>query len=171
MKTQEYGGGPYPLRRKPTKRTAGAGDPRTRPAALGHRPSREELLKAGKLRSVRPLLYAFSSYLVRMHGRSEAIANSAYYQLYVSARTEAAGHEDKCGTGAWPLPCAEKHRRHEYTCKNTKRPPMASNGCATVLKPEWGEPGSPWRPGHLNMHAHRIVHKEFLHDLWRISAL
>lgn len=149
---------------------AGCGDPQTRPSVLGHRPSREELLKAGKLRSVRPLLFTFTSYLVRMHNRSETIRDSAYYQLYVQARAEAAGHEGPCGTGKWPLPCAETHRRHEHTCKNTKRPPNSPNGCGIVLHPEWGEPGSPWRPAHVNMHAHRVVQKEFLHDLWRISA-
>jgi len=147
----------------------GCGDPRTRPAVLGRRPTREELLRAGKLSTVRPLLYTFTSYLVRMHSRSEAVAESAYYQLYVDALAAAAGHEGPCGTGSWPLPCAVTHRQHAYTCRNTKRPPASPNGCGIVLHPEWGEPGSPWRPGHLNAHAHRVVHKEFLHDLWKIS--
>jgi hypothetical protein len=149
----------------------GAGDPRTRPAVLGHRPDRGELLKAGKLKSVRPLLFTFSSFLVRMHVRSETVAESAYYKIFEDARADAAGHEGKCIPGSWPAACADSHRRHEHVCKNSKKPPMAPNGCATVLHPEWGEIGSPWRPGHLNMHAHRVVHKEFLHDLWRISAL
>jgi hypothetical protein len=127
----------------------GCGDPERVP---GKNASREELLAAGKRRQVRPLLYTFSSYLVLMHTRSEAVAGSKFYKICVEAKQAAQGNV------------------HERQCQNHKRPPMRSNGCGTVAHPEWGEPGSPWRPGHIDMHAHRIVHKEFLRELWVVSG-
>ena len=127
----------------------GVGDPESNPKYLT-KPTQEQLLRAGKRRQVRPLLYTLTSYLVRAHTRSEAVANSKYYQLYVSTKEQYAEHV------------------HIRECRNKKRPPMASNGCGTVLHPEWGEVGSPWRPGHINAHGHRIVQKAFLGDLWDV---
>lgn len=60
--------------------------------------------------------------------------------------------------------CAEK--THSVTCRNTVRPPGKPNGCGTSAHPEWGEPGSPWRPGHQHAHALRVVGKAILLDLW-----
>ncbi|HXJ71724.1 MAG TPA: hypothetical protein VNM37_02685, partial [Candidatus Dormibacteraeota bacterium] len=60
--------------------------------------------------------------------------------------------------------------RHVRQCQNKARPPMSPNGCGTFAHPERGAPGSLWRPGHINMHAHRIVHKELLRDLWVVSG-
>jgi hypothetical protein len=146
-------GEPYERTLRQLWQYAGCGDPRMVPRAdyLGHTPSREEKLAGGKRTVLRPLLYTFSSYLVRAHTRSEAVAASPFYKVLVEAKEAAQGNV------------------HEFQCQNKKRPPMRSNGCGTVLHPEWGEPGSPWRPGHIDAHAHRLVHKEFLRELRRIS--
>lgn len=152
---------------------AGCGNPDLVPkkSVLGHSPSREELLGAGKRTQLRPLLYTFSSYLMRQHKTNEEIVNSKYWAIFEEELEWARGHEGNCGTGTWPLKCAASHRRHERQCQNTKRPPLSPDGCGTVMHKEWGEPGTPWRPGHCLMHAHRIVQKEFLRDLWRVSRL
>lgn len=55
---------------------------------------------------------------------------------------------------------------HGHQCQNSKRPPAKSNGCGTQANPEWGAPGSPWRPGHQDAYAKGIVAKEILKDLW-----
>jgi len=119
---------------------------------LGHSPSREEKLAAGKRATLRPLLFTFSAYLLRSHTRSEAVAGSRYWQVFEQAREGAQGNI------------------HQRQCQNKKRPPLKPNGCGTVLHPEWGAPGSPWRKGHILMHAHRMVHKEFLRDLWVVAG-
>lgn len=62
-----------------------------------------------------------------------------------------------------------RKRAETGVCKNRRIPPMSPNGCATVAHPEWGIPGSPWRPGHVNMHAHRSVQKELLRQFWIIA--
>lgn len=133
---------------------AGCGDPDMVPRSdvLGHSPTREEKLAAGKRTQLRPLLYTFSSYLLRSHTRSEAVANSRYWQVFTKAKAEA------------------QEKKHHRQCQNKKRPPLRPNGCGTVLHPEWGAPGTPWRPGHALMHAHRMVHKEFLRDLWVVAG-
>jgi hypothetical protein len=133
---------------------AGLGDPRRTPRAdiLGHSPSRAELLAGGKRTQLRPLLYTFTSYLLRAHTRSDAVANSRYWKVFEMAKAEAATSV------------------HQHQCQNKKRPPMSPNGCGTVLHPEWGAPGSVWRPGHALMHAHRITQKEFLRDLWIVAG-
>jgi hypothetical protein len=59
-------------------------------------------------------------------------------------------------------------RTHTAVCRNTQRPP-GGNGCGTSLHPEWGEPGSPWRPGHQHAAAMRLIMKEVLRDLWLVS--
>jgi len=125
----------------------GCGDPESKP---GKNATQEEVLRGGKRIKVRSVLYAFSSYLVRGRSRSEAVANSYYLSVYDKARAEAEG------------------KRHKWQCQNSHRPPMQSNGCGTVAHPEWGEPGSLWRPGHMAAHAHRMVAKEFLRDLYAV---
>jgi hypothetical protein len=55
-------------------------------------------------------------------------------------------------------------------CRNRIRfPAKGYNGCGIALHPEWGAPGSPWRDGHRNMDAHRVVQKALLVDLWRVD--
>lgn len=56
-------------------------------------------------------------------------------------------------------------RVHHAECRNRSR--ITPNGCGTREHPEWGAPGSPWRPGHQEQHAVRVVAKEILKDLWR----
>ena len=132
----------------------GCGDPETNPRQdiIGHSPTRDDKLRGGKRTTVRPLLHVFSSYLVRMHTRNEKVASSRYYAILEETKKEAA------------------ENRHVRQCQNKARPPMSPNGCGTFAHPEWGAPGSLWRPGHINMHAHRIVHKELLRDLWVVSG-
>lgn len=55
---------------------------------------------------------------------------------------------------------------HHHVCRNTKRPPMGSNGCGTTANPEWGAVGSLLRPGHQHARALRLVMKAILKDLW-----
>ena len=59
-------------------------------------------------------------------------------------------------------------RVHHAECRNRSR--ITPNGCGTREHPEWGAPGSPWRPGHQQQHAIRVVAKEILKDLWREAA-
>lgn len=59
--------------------------------------------------------------------------------------------------------CAE--RVHHVECRNRSR--ITPNGCGTREHPQWGAPGSPWRAGHQEQHAVRVVAKEILKDLWR----
>jgi hypothetical protein len=111
-----------------------------------------QLLACGKRTTARALLYTFSSSLERAHTRSEAVADSRFYKVLVEAREAAQGNV------------------HDRQCQNRKRPPLKPNGCGTVANPEQGAPGSPWRPGHIQAHAYRITAKEFLRELWAISA-
>ena len=143
-------GDPYPRTVRQLWQYCGCGDPRTRPVqmVLGHSPSQAEKLRGGRRTTVLPLLRTFSDYTVRMHNRSDAVRNGPYYATYLAAKADAESNV------------------HEFTCQNKKRPPFGSDGCGTVLHPEWGEPGSPWRPGHVNAHGHRLVWKAFLKDLW-----
>lgn len=138
---------PYSYGLKQFWQFCGCGDPDSRP---GKDATQAELLRGGKLKTVRPVLFTFSTYLVRMRGRSEAVANSKYLKVYDQARAEA------------------ETKVHQKQCQNHKRPPLSPNGCGTVAHPEWGAPGSPWRPGHMARHAHRMVAKEFLRDLYAI---
>lgn len=133
---------------------AGCGDPDSIPYSqiLGHEVTREDKLRAGKRTTVRPLLYTWTSWMVRQHTRSPAVGASKYWQLFEQTKKEAAD------------------KRHVRTCRNRKRPPMTSNGCGTSKNPEWGEVGSPWRPGHINMHTHRIVQKRWLQELWEVCG-
>jgi hypothetical protein len=70
-----------------------------------------------------------------------------------------------------------KDRVHDRRCQNTKYlAPSArssgrasTNGCGTREHPEWGEIGSPWRPGHQHRHALRVVAKAILRDMWAES--
>lgn len=55
---------------------------------------------------------------------------------------------------------------HSTQCQNSNRPPQKSNGCGTQANPEWGAPGSPWRPGHQDGHALRMLGKAILEDLY-----
>lgn len=130
---------------------AGCGDPDRNPKYMT-KPTREELMAAGMRTTLRPLLYTFSSYLLRAHTRSDAVAASQYWKIFTTAKD------------------AGLRKTHTRQCQNKKRPPLTSNGCGTVQHPEWGAPGSPWRPGHAQAHAHRIVHKELLHDLWHAAG-
>lgn len=160
-------GEPYERSLRQLWQYAGCGDPASVPvkAVLGRTPTRQDMLHAGKRTVLRPLLYTFSSSLVlagtpvtkegsRLYGRprSQAAHDSEFYQIFAAAKAEGAG------------------RVHTRQCQNRKRPPMSPNGCGTVQHPEWGEPGSPWRPGHAQAHAHRVVHKEFLRQLWRVAG-
>jgi hypothetical protein len=149
-----YDGDPRPRTIRQLWQYCGCGDPLIVPRRdiLGHTPTREEKMAGGKRTVIRPLLFTFSSYLVRAHTRSETVADSLFYKILVEAKAAAEGNV------------------HARQCQNKKIPPMRSNGCGTVAHPEWGAPGSPWRPGHVDMHAHRLVAKEFLRQLWLVSA-
>lgn len=127
----------------------GCGDPDRRPTKGM---SREELLACGKRTVTRPLLYTWTSGIVRATGRSTLVKESRHYLLLQRTKQEAQGNV------------------HARECRNHARPPMKSNGCGTVAHPEWGEIGSGWRPSHIDMHAHRVVQKEFLKELWNVSG-
>jgi hypothetical protein len=144
----------------------GAGDPFHRPYsdALGHPVTQADKLRAGKRTQLRPLLYAWSSSLQRSATpvtkegsakfgtpMSQAAADSKYWAIFKHAREQGQG------------------KLHKQFCKNRKRAP-GSNGCGTVAHPEWGEEGSPWRPGHVQAHAHRLTQKELLRDYWRVAG-
>lgn len=166
----------------------GTGDPDNFPRK---NMTQKELLSMGKRTTVRPLLRVYSDMLVRAAARSPAAENSRLYQVYLDARKDGAERKHgrrrllraelaKAGVtrgAVWELKRDGKvtvngktYLIEDYSepviCKNTHRPPMKPNGCGTVAHPEWGEPGSPWRPGHINAHAHRIVHKELMRDFW-----
>lgn len=79
-------------------------------------------------------------------------------------------HEPDCGCSPYRLVYERARanvadRVHHAECRNRSR--ITPNGCGTREHPEWGAPGSPWRPGHQEQHAVRVVAKEILKDLWR----
>lgn len=125
----------------------GCGDPDLVPEAG----NQAVLLRRGKVKTVRPILFTFSKQLVMSAARSDFTKESELYKIYVDAKAEA------------------RFKRHTKTCKNRHRPPMTSNGCGTVANPELGEIGSLWRPGHQQAHAYRIVQKELLRRWWEAS--
>jgi hypothetical protein len=55
-------------------------------------------------------------------------------------------------------------------CQNKKVPPARPNGCGIGAHREWGEIGAPWRPGHIDMAAHRKLHQQFLNELWFVAG-
>jgi len=55
-------------------------------------------------------------------------------------------------------------------CQNKKIPPARPNGCGITAHREWGEVGMPWRPGHIDMAAHRKLHQKFLDRLWEVAG-
>jgi hypothetical protein len=119
--------------------------------------TREERLALGKRSTARAVLRAWSDIIVRNaepgkkgYPKSEAAAESHYFQWFTWAKAEGL------------------KKRHQRQCQNRRRPgtTIGYPGCGIQAHPEWGEPGSLWRPGHAQAHAHRIVHKEFLRDLW-----
>jgi hypothetical protein len=127
------------------------------------------LLARGKITTVSPLLYTFSTQLVKGSGRSEDVQDSDLFKIYTEETRRMRGHDGKCETGTWPRPCAVTHNKHYKVCRNHKIPPMKPDGCGVSAHPEWGEIGSPWRPGHINAHGHRIVQKEFLRQFWIVA--
>lgn len=130
--------------------------------------SQSVLLHAGKRTRVRPLLFAWSASLARMAGgetpRSPAATASDYWKVVTERQRETRGHDGPCPPGR---ACYGTHYRHTAVCRNRARPPQKPNGCGIALHPEWGEPGSPWRPGHVQADAYRAAAKALLMDLWR----
>jgi hypothetical protein len=171
-------GEPYERSPAQLRQYCGAGDPQRKPRKDM---PQAELFAMGKVTQVRPLLYTWSSTLVKIatpggqHTRkpgqpkSRAAADSEWWDVFSAAKRRYSGHEGRCAEG-FPSPCSATHNRHQWTCKNTKRPPQRSNGCGVGAHPEWGESGSPWRPGHIDMAAHRKLHQFFLDQLWAVSA-
>lgn len=148
---------------------AGCGDPARNPRDMV-KPSQELLLSAGKRTVIRPILFSFSTYIMKNRKRFQSVADSEFWRVFAAAGQGARGHEGKCAGSKWPYPCSGTHKVHERECRNHKVPPATSNGCGTGANPEWGEPGSPWRPRHCLMHAHRMVAKEFLRQLWIVAG-
>jgi hypothetical protein len=140
---------PYDYGLRQLWRFCGCGDPEDKPRKGM---TQEELLRSGKRRSVYPVLHTFAVGVVRAHKRSEAVRTSPYYKVYAAAMATAHG----------------EGKRHVTQCQNHKVPPMRPDGCGTVAHPEWGEPGSPWRAGHYQGHALRMVAKQLLADLYDV---
>jgi hypothetical protein len=162
----------------------GMGDPRrkAREDVLGRKPEQADLLAGGKRSQIPPLLYVWSTQLVkaatpstreasRQFGRpsSPAAAASAYWKTFTERLLDTRGHDGPCPRNPADRSCYGSHRVHEHHCQNHVRPPGRPDGCGTSLQPGWGEPGSPWRPGHVNMDAHRVTQKQLLMDLWRAA--
>lgn len=80
------------------------------------------------------------------NGRPRAL--SPYREVYDKAREEYAD------------------RVHDKECRNRKPHWADPNGCGTSQHPEWGAPGSPWRPGHQKAAALRKAGKQFIKDLY-----
>ena len=94
----------------------------------------------------------------RAKSRAFVAANAAlrqghYAPLYQRAKAAAAAkvHDRQCQNTVYSSPNAAQR---------------TANGCGTRAHPEWGEPGSPWRPGHQHQHAISIVAKEILKDMF-----
>lgn len=159
-------GEPYVRSLRQLFQYCGVGDTMLKPRedVLGRKPEREDVLRAGK-RDIQPLLYTWSTLLLRGQ-RHASVSESRYWDLLTARLLLTRGHEGACDPGKT---CFGSHRVHERQCQNHQRPPRRSDGCGTVQNPEWGAPGSPWRPGHISMDAHRTVQKTLLADLWRVS--
>jgi hypothetical protein len=136
-------GEPYDRTLRQLWQWCGCGDPDLVP----EKGNQAVLLRRGKMTTVRPLLFTFSEHLQMAKGGVN-VSQHPIVKTLVTAKEEAAG------------------KVHYKTCRNTHRPPMKSNGCGIVAHPEWGEPGSLWRPGHQQAHAFRIVQKELLRQYW-----
>jgi hypothetical protein len=82
--------------------------------------------------------------------------NSPYRPVYDRGREACEGrvHERRCQNTKYLAPSARSSGR------------SSTNGCGTREHPEWGEIGSPWRPGHQHRHALRLVAKAILRDMW-----
>jgi hypothetical protein len=155
-------GDPYERTPRQLFQWSGCGDPEKKPAPGM---SQEELLACGRRTVVYPLLRTFTSYIARA-GRpvtkegsaklgepiSPAVADSKYFKIFMEARAQG------------------DTRVHQWECRNHKRPPFGNDGCGTTPHPEWGEIGSPWRPGHAEGHAHRITSKQLLLDYWIVAG-
>src|SRR5579871_1320960 len=108
--------GPHELRQY-----CGAGDPDRKPQKGM---SQAELFAMGKVRVIRPLLFTWSTGLVKNatpmkatskrpgEPKSAYAASSEWWKIFTDAKLRYAGHEGKCGEGEWPLPCAVLHRKH-----------------------------------------------------------
>lgn len=143
-------GDPYARSLRQFWQFCGCGDPMNAPKFVKS-PTREQKLSMGKRTTLRPRLFTFTSYLQRQSGNPN-VAGSKYAKLLAEAKA------------------AGLTKVHDVQCQNKKVPPMSPNGCGTVAHPEWGAPGSAWRPGHAQAHSHRIAAKEFLRDLWEVAG-
>lgn len=151
----------------------GMGDSRSKAKEeyLGRPPEQADMLRAGKRSQIPPLLYTWSVQLVKGK-RFPAVAGSVYWKLYTERKALTSGGagwvKDPEG-GHWDNPDAA--RKHEHQCQNHRIPgtTKGSPGCGTAKHPEWGAPGAPWRPGHVDMDARRVIQKRFLMDLWRVA--
>lgn len=144
-------GDPYQRTVRQLWQWAGCGDPMVAPKFVSTKDDQSAKLRMGKRTTLRPRLYTFTSYLMRQKG-NENVAGSKYCKLLLESWEDG------------------KTKTHAVQCQNKKRPPLTPNGCGTAAHPEWGEPGSTWRPGHALAHAHRIVQKELLRDLWEVAG-
>jgi hypothetical protein len=154
-------GPPYERSVRQLWQWCGCGDPECKPAAGM---SQEQLLRCGKLRSVRPVLRNFTDTLSRSgrpvsredspkfgQPKSQLVADSEYFKILDAAKQQGLT------------------RVHQWPCHNKHIPPMKPNGCGITQHREWGEPGSQWRPGHAEGHAARVTAKAFLKDFWQIT--
>jgi hypothetical protein len=160
-------GDPYDRTLRQLWQWCGIGDPDRLPREdiLGRKPTQADMLAAGKRTQLRPLLFTWSSQLAKMATPVTKEGSKRFGQPmseYAAASRYAQIFRERKEKGATKV--------HQRQCQNHARPPAHSNGCGTVLHPEWGEPGSLWRPGHVNMDAHRVVAKEFLRDLWKVAG-
>lgn len=132
----------------------GIGDPYRRPGLMaqpGETLTQEQRLSMGKRNTLRPRLYTFTEIVQKGKG-NENIASSKYGILL--AKSKEAGLA----------------KVHTVECRNRNRPPLGSNGCGIVAHPEWGAVGSPWRKGHAQAHAFRVVQRQFLADLFDVAG-
>lgn len=144
-------GEPYARTVRQLWQYAGCGDPMIAPKFVSTAGNQALKLRMGKRTTLRPRLYTFTTYLQKQRNLP-SVANSKYGKLLIKAKADGLA------------------KVHEIQCQNKKIPPLGGNGCGTVANPELGAPGSPWRRGHAQAHAFRVVQKEFLKDLWEIAG-
>jgi hypothetical protein len=143
-------GEPYGRSLRQLWQWCGCGDPDLTPEAIVNAEPADKqavLLRRGKVTTVKPLLFTFSERLQMAKGKPN-VSQHEITRILLSAKADAAA------------------KRHCKVCRNRHRWPLKPNGCGTTAHPEWGEPGSPWRPGHQQAHAFRIAQKELLRAYW-----
>jgi hypothetical protein len=88
----------------------------------------------------------------------------AYYRdVYDAAKLDAQGRLHS-------IPCAQcGSKSAEQKAAQAEMDKIHGDGVVRLKNDKHAEVGDPWRPGHIDGHAKRIVKREFLRDVWEYT--